>query len=196
MKTRATPEAVLMDALTLLQQRNSHAKLTEPGPDAHALEQMLRAAARAPEHGRLQPWRFIAVEGAGRQRLGALFVEALRRRKPDASKDEIQKNENAPQRAPLVIVVIARLRDHHKVPRVEQLLSAGCAAYGIVLAAQALGYGAIWRTGDNSYDATVKAGLGLGADEEIVGYLYIGTPAASPKPLSEPPLAELLSRWN
>lgn len=184
-----------MDALTLLQQRNSMPKLTEPGPGALDLEQMLRAAMRAPDHGHLQPWRFIAIEGAGRQRLGALFAEALRRRKPDASPEEIQKNENAPQRAPLVIAVIARLRDH-KVPRIEQLLSAGCAAHGIVLAAQALGYGAIWRTGDNSYDATVKAGLGLNADEEIVGYIYVGTSAASAKPLSEPPLAEFLSHWN
>ena len=184
-----------MDALTLLQQRNSIPKLTEPGPGARDLEQMLRAAVRAPDHGHLQPWRFIAIEGDGRQRLGALFAEALRQRKPGASQEEIQKNENAPLRAPLIVAVIARLRDH-KVPRIEQLLSAGCAAHGIVLAAQALGYGAIWRTGDNSYDPVVKAGLGLDANEEIVGYIYVGTPAASAKPLSEPAVTGFLSRWN
>jgi len=185
-----------MDALTLLQERNSVPKLIEPGPDANALEQILRAALRAPDHGRLQPWRFIAIAGPGRERLGALFAQALRQRKPDASTEEIKKNESAPLRAPLVIAVIARLRDHHKVPRVEQLLSAGCAAHGILLAAQALGFGAIWRTGDNSYDPAVKAGLGLDAGEEIVGYVYVGSINGSPKPLSETPVAEFLSHWN
>ena len=186
-----------MDALSLLQQRQSLSKLSEPGPDASALEQMLRAAARAPDHAHLQPWRFIAIEGDGRRRLGALFVEALRKRKADASDDEIRKNETAPLRAPLVLAVIARLRDHAKVPRVEQLLSAGCAAHGILLAAQALGFGAIWRTGDNSYDATVKAVLGLAADEEIVAWLYIGTPVpGAAKALPETNIADLLSRWR
>lgn len=185
-----------MDALTLLHTRNSNAKLTDPAPGAEALEQILSAALRAPDHGHLQPWRFIAIEGAGRQRLGELFGRALRLRKPDAAPDEIKKNETAPLRAPLLIAVIARLQQHAKVPRIEQLLAAGCAAHGILLAAQALGYGAIWRTGDNCYDPTVKAGLGLGPDEEIVAFIYLGTPAGAARPPAPARVDEVLSRWG
>lgn len=184
-----------MDALTLLNQRNSAPKLVEPAPDHSALEQIFTAALRAPDHGRLRPWRFLVIEGNDRRQLGNLFAQALRVRKPDANPEEIEKSRVAPLRAPLIVTVIARLQEN-KVPKVEQLLSAGSAAHSILLAAQALGFGAIWRTGDNSYDATVKAGLGLTGGEEIVGYIYLGTPAGTPKPLPELNVADYVSAWR
>lgn len=184
-----------MEALELLQQRNSNGRLIEPAPSRADLDSMFAAAMRAPDHGRLQPWRFIVIEGDARAQLGALYAAALQQRKADASPDEIKKNLDAPLRAPLLVTVVARLRDHPKVPRVEQLLAAGCAAQGILLAAQALGYGAMWRTGDNSYDPTVKAGLGLSDDEEIVGYLYLGTPSGAAKPLPPVNLRDFVSYW-
>jgi nitroreductase len=184
-----------MDALTLLLQRNSAPRLDAPGPDRAALDQMIRCALRAPDHAWLHPTRFLLVEGDSRQRLGQLFADALRARKPAATADEIQKSLNAPLRAPVVIVVIAHVQQHPKVPALEQQLSAGCAAHGLLLAAQALGFGAVWRTGDNAYDPTVRTGLGLGAAEQIVGYVYVGTPAAAPKSL--PPLdpADFVQHW-
>lgn len=185
-----------MDAMTLLNNRNSEPKLSKPGPDRDALEQILAAASRAPDHGRLRPWRFLIIEGKARYRLGELFAAALRSRRPDASPEEIKKNEEAPLRAPLIVAVIARLQDHPKVPKNEQLLSAGCAAHGILLAAQALGFGAIWRTGDNSYDPNVKAGLGLSESEEIIGYMYMGSPLGVPKPLPEINVDEFLQVWE
>ena len=185
-----------MDAMTLLNQRNSEPKLSKPGPDREAIRQILAAAARAPDHGRLRPWRFLLIEGKARYRLGELFASALRARKPEATAEEIKKNEEAPLRAPVVIAVIAHLQEHPKVPKVEQLLSAGCAAHGILLAAQALGFGAIWRTGDNCYDDKVKAGLKLEAGEEIVGYIYLGSPLGIPKPLPEIRVDEFLRPWE
>ena len=188
---------VPMDALTLLNNRNSEPKLTKPAPDRDSLHRILTASLRAPDHGRLRPWRYLLIESkTARQRLGELFASALRARKADASEDEIKRNREAPLRAPVVIAVIAKLHDHPKVPKVEQLLSAGCAAYGILLAAQASGFGAIWRTGDNCYDDTVKAGLGLSADEQFVGYLYLGTPEGVPKPLPEVKLEDFLQTWE
>lgn len=185
-----------MDAMNLLNHRNSESKLGKPGPDRAAILHILSAAARAPDHGRLRPWRFLLIEGKARYRLGELFVEALRARNPGVSAEEIKKNEEAPLRAPIIIAVIARLQEHPKVPRVEQLLSAGCAAHGILLAAQALGYGAIWRTGDNCYDSRVKAGLGVNESEEIVGYIYLGSPVGVPKPLPEIRIEDLLQSWE
>lgn len=185
-----------MDAMTLLNHRNSEPKLSKPGPDREALLQILGAAARAPDHGRLRPWRFLLIEGKARYRLGELFVSALRARKSDVSPEEIKKTEEAPLRAPIVIAVIAHLQEHPKVPKIEQLLSAGCAAHGILLAAQALGFGAIWRTGDNCYDANVKSGLGLNTEEEIVGYMYVGSALGVPKPQPDIRIEDFLQVWG
>ncbi len=185
-----------MDALTLLNQRNSAPKLVEPAPAGDALEQIFIAALRAPDHGRLQPWRFIVIEAEQREHLGQLFAKALLARKPDASPEEIRKSEEAPLRAPMIVAVVAHLQAGAKVPEVEQLLSAGCAAHGMLLAAYALGFGAIWRTGDNNYDATVNAGLGLAAGEELVGYIYLGTAAGTPKPLPDLKVADFVRRWQ
>ena len=184
-----------MDALTLLTQRNSATRLGEPGPTRDELEQMIRCALRAPDHGYLRPTRFLIVEGERRQQLGELFAKALCARKPAATDDEIQKNLNAPLRAPLLIAAIANVRPHAKVPDIEQLLSTGCAAHGLLLAAQAMGFGAIWRTGDNCYDPRIKQGLGLCATEEIIGYIYIGTQIAPAKPLQDLNPAEFMRMW-
>lgn len=184
-----------MDALTLLLQRNSATRLDAPGPGREAIAQMIRCALRAPDHGRLQPTRFLLIEGDSRLRLGQLFADALRARKPSATDDEIGKSLHAPQRAPLLVVVIARPQPHSKVPVLEQQLAAGCAAHGLLLAAQALGFGAIWRTGDYARDPLVRAGLGLGTDEDIIGYIYIGTPAAAPKPLPALDPANFVQHW-
>lgn len=187
---------VSMDALTLLNNRNSAPKLSQPGPDRDTLHKILGAALRAPDHGRLHPWRFLIIEGKARYRLGELFASALLARKPDASPEEIAKNQEAPLRAPLIIAVIAQPQEHAKVPKIEQVLSAGSAAHSILLAAQALGLGAIWRTGDNSYDANVKAGLGLTGDEELIGYIYLGTPVGVPKPLPDVRVEDFATYWE
>jgi len=184
-----------MDALALLTQRNSTPRLSEPAPTPEALARMIRCALRAPDHAYLRPARFLIIEGESRQRLGQVFADALRRRKPDASDDEIQKNRIAPLRAPLLVVVIAQIKDNPKVPAIEQRLTAGCAAHGLLLAAQALGFGAIWRTGDNAYDPGIRSALGLADNEEISGYIYIGTPSAPAKPLPELNPADFMQVW-
>jgi nitroreductase len=185
-----------MDALTLLNNRNSEPKLSGPAPDHDTLYKILGAALRAPDHGRLRPWRFILISGKARYRLGELFADALRARQADASDEQIKKALEAPLRAPIVIAVIAKLQEHPKVPQVEQLLSAGCAAHGILLAAQAVGFGAIWRTGDNCYDPFVKAGLNLNEGEEIVGYIYLGTAVGVPKPVAAMRVEDFVSHWD
>lgn len=184
-----------MDALTLLTQRNSATRLSDPGPEPETLATMIRCALRAPDHAALRPTRFLIIEGESRQRLGQVFADALRRRKPNASDDEIQKNRVAPLRAPLLVVVIAQIRANPKVPVIEQQLAAGCAAHGLLLAAQALGFGAIWRTGDNAYDPAVRSALGLAEHEEISGFVYIGTPAAPAKPLATLNPADFTQTW-
>jgi len=183
-----------MDALALLTHRSSTSRLSEPGPDSAALTQMISCALRAPDHAYLRPWRFLVIEAESRQRLGDLFADALTQRKPTATPEEIEKNRNAPLRAPVVIAVIGHIHNA-KVPAIEQTLSAGCGAFALVLAAQALGFGAVWRTGDNAYDERIKQGLGLSTNESVIGYIYIGTPTGPAKPLPELNPNDFVQRW-
>lgn len=184
-----------MDALTLLKQRNSAAKLTEPGPSAEQLRTLIEAALRAPDHARLTPWRFLIIEGQAREQLGALFATALRERNPEATSADLEKAASKALRAPLIIAVVTRFKEHPKVPLLEQQLSAGCAAHSILLAAEALGYAGIWRTGANAFDPTVLNGLGLAAGESLVGYLYIGSRDGREKPLPNYDPEHFMSRW-
>ena len=184
-----------MDALTLLTQRYSTGRLSEPGPDSAALTQLISCALRAPDHAYLRPWRFLVIDGDSRQRLGDLFADALLQRKPAANVDEIEKNRNAPLRAPVVIAVISQIHAHAKVPAIEQTLSAGCGAFALVLAAQAMGFGAVWRTGENAYDERIKQGLGLAANENIIGYIYVGTPSGPAKVVPTLNPNDFVQRW-
>jgi len=181
--------------LEFLHQRNSAPKLTEPAPDSDAIEHMLQAAARAPDHAWLRPWRYIAIEGDRRQAFGELLAGSLKTRNPEADEAALLKARNAPLRAPLVMVAVVTLQEHPKVPHVEQRLSAGCAAQAMLLAAQALGYAGIWRTGDAAFDRSVMDGLGLSSNEEIIGFLYCGTRDGTPKGLPVVDSADLLSTY-
>ena len=183
------------DILEFLLNRNSAPKLTEPAPDAQAMETMFRAAMRAPDHAWLHPWRFITIRGERREALGQVFEQCLMLRNPAADEAARVKARNAPLRAPLLVVVVVRLREHPKVPPLEQRLSAGCAAHGILLAAEASGYAGIWRTGDAAFDRNVMDALGLTGDEEIAGFLYLGSRDGRAKPLPQLSTAEFVSSW-
>ena len=98
-------------------------------------------------------------------------------------------------RAPLILVVAARITPSPKIPPVEQLLSAAAAAQNIMIASHALGFGAMWKTGEPAYDAGVKEALGLDAADEIAGFVYIGTPKALPKPSAPLDPADFLRAW-
>ena len=185
-----------MDAIEALTTRASPLKLGDPPPDGAALERMLHAAVRAPDHGRLHPWRFIVIKGEARRRLGDVLAAALRVREPEAPDALIAKERDKPLRAPLLVVVGARVIESRKIPAVEQIIAAGAAAQNILVAAHALGFGGFWRTGPPAYDDAVKRALGLDAGDAIVGFLYLGTPLV---PAPAPPAADLgpfVTEWN
>lgn len=184
-----------MDALTLLLERRSSAALQAPAPEGEALELILRAAMRVPDFQRLRPYEFILAQGDGLDRLGALLERAAieSARPPEV----IARAARMPHRAPLVIVVAARLRTSDIVPPFEQRLTAGCAVMAMQMAAQAQGFGGIWRSGWPMADGGVHAALGLGEGEgdRIVGFLYLGTPSRDPGPPPPPPDFEQHVRW-
>lgn len=184
-----------MEAIDALITRRSPLRFAEPAPDDETLAAILRAGMRAPDHGKLRPWRFIVLRGAARQRLGEVMADALRRREPDAPETMIEREREKPLRAPLIVVLAAAIQEGHKIPVVEQLLAAGAAAQNVILAAHALGFGAAWKTGAPAYDAHVKAALGLAPGDAIVGFLYLGTAAALPPEREPPPLAAFMRNW-
>jgi nitroreductase len=167
----------------------------EPAPDAGQCEQIFAAALRAADHGQLRPWRFLLVAGAARQQLGELYLQAALAQEGELAAGRRDKLLAMPLRAPLVVVAVARCAAHPKVPAVEMLLSAGAAVQNMLNAAHALGVGACWRTGEMAYDPLVRAGLGLASDEQIVGYLYLGTPAAPLREASVLPVGDYFQAW-
>lgn len=185
-----------LDAIEALTTRASPAGLVPPAPDAQALGRMFRAAVRAPDHGRLRPWRFIVVDGAARETLGHVLADALRAREPAVADAALAKERAKPLRAPLVVVVAAKIREHRGVPPVEQIVAAGAAAQNMLVAAHALGYGGFWRTGAAAYDEHVKRALGLAGQDAIVGFLYLGTPAVAAASLPQADPAPYVTHWT
>lgn len=185
-----------MDAMELLTRRYSATRLAEPGPDKNQLDAILSAALRAPDHGRLRPWRFIVIQGERRGAFGELLASTMKAREPNVSDAELAREREKAYRAPIVVVAAAHLQHGHKIPEVEQLLAGGAAAENVMLAAQAMGFGAMWKTGAPAYDPAVKRALGLEAEDAIVAFLYLGTAVGEPSPAARPTLDAHVTVWN
>jgi len=166
-----------MDSLAVLRHRRSTPSrlLGPPGPDAGQLRALLECAVRVPDHGKLAPWRFIAIAGEAKAGLGEFLAARSRERDPDAAPALVEKDRLRFSYAPLVLAVIARLTPGHKVPEQEQLLSGGALCFQLLLAADAMGFGAQWLTGWPAYDPAVATRLGLVEHERVLGFLHLGT---------------------
>jgi nitroreductase len=198
MKGFPIPEPAMTDPLALLLQRHSapSRQLGEPAPDPATLRRLLEAAVRVPDHGKLEPFRLILLEGEAKLRFGERLAERAVRRNPDLPESKREKERLRYTFAPLVIVVVARLDAASSVPALEQQLTAGCVAYNLLLGAQALGYGAQWLTGWAAYDEEAKAILGLAGNEQVIGFVHLGTPRIEVPDRDRPALDGLLSTWT
>ena len=170
----ATTESAVLEGLL---NRASAPRLIEPAPSKEDLETIFRAAANAPDHGKLRPWRFIVVGSDARDRFGELMVETLKRREPSTAPEWLQREKDKAMRAPTIVVVAAKVTAGGKIPEIEQILAVAASAENMILAAHALGYGTMWKTGAPAYDGDFKKALGLEATDHIVGFIYLGTNA-------------------
>lgn len=188
----------LPDLLQALDARRSvpARQLGEPGPDPDTLLRMLRSAVRVPDHGRLVPFRFLALRGDARMALGEFLAERARRKDPGASETAIDKDRQRFAQAPLVLVVVACLHDSPKVPAIEQWMTAGCVCFALLQAAQGCGFGAQWLTGWAAGDRAVAAHLGLADHEHVAGFIHIGTPLIAVPERERPDPATLLRDWR
>jgi nitroreductase len=187
---------IAMDAIEALRTRYSGRALTEPAPSGAALEIILECASRAPDHGRLRPWRFILIESAQRAAFGDLLAAHARRMRPASTPEALERERQKAFRAPLIVVVAAVPVAEAKIRVVEQLLAAGAAAQNIMLAAFAQGFNAMWKTGDAAYDEDVKRAFGLQPRDSIVGFLYLGTDSGERPTAARPSWREKTQVWS
>jgi nitroreductase len=198
MADRPTLNDTTSGTLGLLHTRRSGSAkaMTTPGPSTDELRQVLAAGLRAPDHGKLAPWRFILFEGESRHAMGRLLVEALRENEPQASEERIALERNRFARAPVVVAVVSRVREGIAIPVWEQELSAGAVCQNILVAAHSLGYVANWITEWYAYDTRVNDRLGLKTGERIAGYIYIGTSAVPLEERVRPDPDALVTRFE
>ena len=161
----------------------------------HQLGDYLAAGGRAPDHGKLFPWRFIVFEGDARVRAGEVIAKVFARKNPQSPPAEIDVEKRRLTDAPLVIGVVSMTKPHPKVPPWEQELSAGASAMNLVTAATALGYGACWLTGWFAFDRDVLDGLGLKAEEKLAGFIHIGTASKPSEDRPRPALGDIVTRF-
>ncbi len=185
----------LNETILLLQSRQSVGLLAAPAPSGQQLEQVCQAALAAPDHGRIKPWRYLLIEEASRQRLGELFASAMLLDSAELSDEELSRYKKMPFRAPLIIVAIASIKEHPKVPETEQLMSAAVGVGYMLVALQSLGFGGYWRTGPLAYNKAVQQGLGLSEDEQLIGFLYVGSAIKQTKEKVLLPVKDFFQHW-
>jgi len=164
-----------MDLFTAIDTRASAIKLIAPAPTRAHLQRIIDAGARAPDHGKLGPWRFVVLGDHARAQLGEAMAQDLLTRDANADADSLQRERNKAARAPCIIAVAARITRQHKVPESEQVQAVSAAVQNMLLATHALGYGVMWKTGPAASSSTVKRLLGLQEDDHLVALLYLGT---------------------
>ncbi len=190
------PCAAMPDAIELLKTRRSPRipDLIEPGPGETEIATLLTVAARVPDHGKLTPWRFLVLKREGRKPLADKLARCFRADHPEATADQIEKEQARFADTPLIIGVISRAAPHPKIPEWGQVLSAGAACMNLVNAAHALGYGANWVTGWAAYDQSCRELLGIAAGERVAGFVHIGTPKAALEDRPRPKLSDIVTR--
>jgi nitroreductase len=178
----------------LLTRRSGSAKaMKAPGPSKSQIDDILRAGARAPDHGKLFPWRFIVFEGKGRERFGEILAGVM---EAEGERDkQVEEERGRLLRAPLVIGVISSAREQHKIPVWEQELSAGAVCQNILIAATALGFVGNWLTEWYAYHPAVKEKMGLKPGERVAGFIYIGTARDELEERPRPEMDKIVSRF-
>ncbi|WP_293862599.1 nitroreductase [uncultured Alsobacter sp.] len=182
--------------IELLRTRRSLAPhlMTGPGPTAAELEAMLAIAARVPDHGKLAPWRFVIVEGAARDRLGAIAGDIFVTNNPGADAERVALERNRFSRAPVVVAVVSRAAQHPKIPVWEQQLSAGAVCMALTTAAVAMGFVTAWLTEWMAYDRAFMTAFGLAETEVVAGFVHIGR-GERPEDRVRPVMADIVTRW-
>ena len=172
-----------MSVFETIKKRRSIGKMTQQRPSRQQIEQLLEAATHAPNHHKVEPWKFIVLAGNAREELGLIMAASLASHLDETASDKAQARLNKERtkllRSPVVIAVIAQppLPSQPNVLEIENIEAVAAAVQNMLLTAEEIGLACMWRTGDAAYDPRVKQWLGLAPAEHIVAFLYVGFPA-------------------
>jgi nitroreductase len=173
----------VMNAIEAIFTRRS-TSIVRPDPLPRELvEQLLSAAVQAPNHFRVRPWRFFVLSGKARERLGEVMAQSLLLREPGSPESALAKERSRPLRAPIVIAVAVDPPNQPKVVEIENISAVAAAVENMLIAANALGLGAMWRTGPAAMNPDVKDFFGLPPEQHLLGFVYVGYPGENPPPL-------------
>jgi nitroreductase len=195
----STPPGLELIELLISRRSVSPVRLGEPGPSPDEVRKLLTVATRVPDHGILQPWRIILVQGTAREKLGArlaaVYLKTNAQQEP-ASSDLAIRKLNAVLSAPLVGIVVSKADPSARIPEWEQVLSAGAVCMNLIVAASALGYGSTWLTGWAAYNPAALRVLGVEEGEKVAGIIPIGTAGERQQERVRPSLQKLLTMWT
>ncbi len=187
-----------MTIFQTIKRRRSIGKMTSEVPNREQVERMLEAATHAPNHHKVQPWRFFVLAGHAREELGTVMADALAARLDETTSDKAQafinKERGKLLRSPIIIIVAAERPNLPNVLAIENIEAVAAAVENMLLTAEEMGLACMWRTGDAAYDPRVKAWLGLSAEDHIVAFVYVGY-AAIPHLERKPTLFEEKTTW-
>lgn len=178
--------------IQFMRERVSQPALGLPAPNKDEWTLVLDAASRAADHGNLKPWRFRIYEGEGRNKLGQVYWQHAKSEVADLDDSKEASFVKKAFRAPAVLLVYAHVQQHPKVPMIEQVMATAAATQQAILGLNALGYGAMWRSGPACFTQKTKDLLGLDANEQIVGLIYVGTATVKPSVVESTGLSERL----
>ena len=168
----------------------------EPAPSEAELDGMIRIATRIPDHGLLEPWRFIVYRGEACKTIGEFFAKRVAELEGPISEQRAEQERTRFTRAPLVVGVVSVPKPHPRVPDWEKFISGGNAAFALVLAAHAYGYSANWVSNWYADDAESRALLGLAPEEKAIGFVYIGTVTVPVPDRPRPEPATVVSEYS
>jgi len=175
-----------MDIFEAIHTRQSIGRVKPDPVPQEWIERMLAAAAQAPNHYKVRPWRFVVLTGAARGRLGEVMAESLRQRDPNANDEALARERAKPLRAPVVIAAGVDKPGAPRVIEIENVCAAAAAVQNLLLAAHGLGLAAKWRTVLAAYDPAVKAFLGFEPDQHLIAFVYVGYAETGPTLPSRP----------
>lgn len=182
-----------MTPMDMLLSRASTDRLRDPAPSPEQLMAILGTAMRAPDHGRVQPWRYVVIEGQDRPALAERIVASMARVEPEAPAAKIEKRRTRFASMPMIIALGMHLQPEHKIPLWEQEMCVAAGAMNILNALYATGFGGVWVSGALVEDAVLAAELGL---SRLAGFLFVGTPdGAQPTPKRADPTL-FTARWH
>jgi len=184
--------------LTAIRNRRSVGKMTNEVPDRALIERVLEAGTWAPNHHMTEPWRFFVLQGDARNRLGAVMgaVAASRESSEESRLAVAERAASKPLRAPWVIAVAVEPSMDPSIPEIEELAAGSAAMQNMLLAADAVGLAAIWRSGWVTFEPEITEFFGLSARARMLGFIYVGFPAMEPPARSRRPLDEVTTWWG